>query len=149
LKARQTVYYDPGNLFVVAEVVPSEVIGELDEQKAIGPQKLVADLLQDGALRVDLAQDTVVSTMGPEVEIEKQLSRYAERLVSFMTLENYDLAIIATEEDELVAHLAELAAGGKAVLGVKSEHLARTRILHDKLTEIANRGRPSEVVMEN
>ena len=149
LKARQTVYYDPSNLFVVAEVVPTEVIGEIDAQIAVGPQKLVADLLQDGALRVDLAQDTVVSTMGPEVEIEKQLSRYAERLVSFMTLENYDLAIIATEEDELVAHLAEMAARGKAVLGVKCEHLARTRILHDKLTEIANRGRPSEVVMEN
>ena len=58
-------------------------------------------------------------------ETEKKLSRYAERLVSFVTLENYDLAIIATEHDDLVANLAELAARGKAVFGVKSEHLAR------------------------
>jgi len=149
MKAKQTVYHDPSKLFAIVEVVPTEVIRELDEQTALDSKKLVADLLQDGAIKVDLAMDTMVSALGPESVKEKKLSLYAERLVSYATLEKYDLAIIATEDDELVSHLTALAARGKAVQGVKSEHLVRTRLLHEKLTEIANRGRSSPVVMEN
>src|SRR5262249_9297755 len=134
MKARQTVYHDPGKLFAVVEVVPTEVIGELDEQPAVAPQKLAVELLQDGALKVDLAQDTVISGFAPASETEKKISLYAHRLVSYVTLEKYDLAIIATENDHLIANLAELAARGKAVFGVKSEHLVRTRLLHDKIT---------------
>jgi len=149
LKAKQTVYHDPTNLFLVAEVVPNEVVRELDEQTAIGPQKMVVDLLQGGAIRVDLAMDTVVAATEPNSETEKKISLYAERLVSYATREQYDLAIVATEHDELVALMTEMAARGKAVFGVKSEHLVRTRRLHDKLAEVANRGRSSLVVMEN
>jgi ribosomal protein L30E len=148
MKAKQTVYHEPAKLFFVTEVVPNEVISELDEQTAIGPQKTVVDLLQGGAVRVDLAMDTVVAATAP-IETHKKISLYAERLVSYATREQYDLAIIGTERDELVEQLAALAARGKAVFGVKSEHLVRTRLLHDKLADVANEGRTNLVVMEN
>lgn len=149
LKAKQTVYRDPNDLFSIVEVVPTEVIRELDNQTSLGPQKLVVQLLQEGAIRVDLAMDTVVSELAPEAEMDKQLGVYAERLVSYATRERYALAIVAAESDELLANLDELAKKGKDVFGVKSEHLRRTRLLHDKLTEIANRGTSRAVVMEN
>jgi hypothetical protein len=148
LKAKQTVYHDPNSLFLIYEVVPNDVISALDEQTAIGPQKTVVDLLQGGAVRVDLAMDSVVSAAGPSSETV-QISLYAERLVSYATREQFDLAIIATEDDELIAEVNEKAASGKRVFVVKSEHLSRTRLLHDKLAEIANRGRSNLVVMEN
>ena len=148
MKAKQTVYHDPAKL-LVTEVVPNEVISELDEQTAIGPQKLVVDLLQGGAVRVDLSMDTVVAATGPAIDTHKKISLYAERLVSYATREQYDLAIIGTERDELIDQLAAMAARGKSVFGVKSEHLVRTRLLHDKLSEVANQGRTSLVIMEN
>ena len=149
IKNKQTVYHDPRSLFAVIEIVPTEVLEELDDQKAVGPQKLAANLLKDGALRVDLAQDTVVSSMMPQSATDKQIGLYAQRLVSFATRERYALAVIATENNELLTALADLAKKGKDVFGVKSQDLVRTRLLHDKLTEIANRGRSNPVVMEN
>src|SRR5262249_33914167 len=137
------------NLFAIVEIVPTEVIRELDNQTATGPQKLVANLLKDGALRVDLAMDTVISDMMPESPTEKQIGLYAQRLVSFATRERYALAVIATENDKLLTNLADLARQGKDVFGVKSQDLVRTRLLHEKLTEIANRGRSNRVIMEN
>jgi hypothetical protein len=148
LKAKQTVYHDPNKLFSVDEVVPNEVIRKLDEQTAIGPQKTVVDLLQGGAIRVDLSMDTVVAGAAADSDIEK-ISVYAERLVTYAARGQFDLAIVATENDELISKLDELAAEGKAVFGVKSEHMVRTRLLHDKLTEVANKGRSNLVVMEN
>jgi len=149
MKAKQTVYHDPNNLFAIVEIVPTEVIRELDNQTATGPQKLVVSLLKDGALRVDLAMDTVISDMMPESPTEKQIGLYAQRLVSFATRERYALAVIATENDELLTNLADLAKQGKDVFGVRSQDLVRTRLLHEKLTEIANRGRSNRVIMEN
>ena len=59
------------------------------------------------------------------------------------------MAIIATENEDLLAHLADMAATGKAVFGLKSEHLVRTRLLHDRLADVVNDGRTNHVVMEN
>ena len=148
-KAMQTVYHDPRKLFAIVEIIPTEVVEELDDQSAVGPQKLAADLLKDGALGVDLAMDTVVSSMIPQSATDKQISLYAQRLVSFATRERYALAVIATENEKLLTTLADLAKQGKDVFGVKYQDIVRTRLLHNKLTEIANRGRSNPVVMEN
>jgi hypothetical protein len=148
MKAKQTDYHDPKNLFDVEEVVPNEVIRKLDEQEAIGPQRAVVELLQGGAIRVDLAMDSVVGMAAPSSEAIS-VGLYAERLVSFATRQQFELAIVATEDEELLEKLNEMISRGKAVFGIKGEDLARTRLLHDKLAEVANRGRVNQVVVEN
>jgi hypothetical protein len=150
-RREKTVYYDPDELFVVNEVLPAEVVHDIESKSPTVEQgrHVVAGLLQDGALRVELIQDTVLSSMGMEMDTERKLTLFGERLVSYVTLEKYDLCILATEDDGLLASLAEKSKSGSALLGVKSEHLNRTRLLHDKITEIANWDRPGKIVMEN
>jgi len=75
----QTVYHDPRNLFAIDEIVPTEVVEELDEQEAVGPQKLATNLLKDGALGVDLGMDSVVSSMKPHSATDKQIGLNAQR----------------------------------------------------------------------
>jgi hypothetical protein len=147
-RPEQTVYHNPDELFVVTEIVPTEVIEEIQSESP-GKDDVVGRLLEGGALKVDLNMDTVVSNMGLEVETERKLALFAQRLVSYMTLEKYDLSIVASENDALISDLAEKAKLGRAVLGLKSEHLTRTRLLHDKITEMANWDRSDKIIMEN
>ena len=153
--ADHKVHHEPGDLFVVSEIVPTEVMREVDRDPANGKkgQERIAGLLADGASKVDLSMDTVVGgsrkTSADAGETDEKLILYASRLVSHGTLEKYDLVIVATDDEGLLLNVAKKAEGGKEMFGVKSEHITRTRLLHDKLTEMANRGRANKITMEN
>ena len=76
-------------------------------------------------------------------ELDRQtaamLIQYAVRVVSDRTTEKYDLAVVATEDENLLRSLADLSRGGKAVLGVNSQILnGAPGLLHEKLSELAN-----------
>jgi hypothetical protein len=160
-RGAHTVQHEPGNLITVFEVIPTEVIQELEAPCANvnKVQEAIATLLADGAVKVDLAMDTVAGDppdrgpQDPAVARDKatddRLIRYANRLISFATNENYDLAIIATEDEDLLSKVAELAKRGKRVLGLKSTDITGTRLLHDKVMELVNRDRENPITMEN
>jgi hypothetical protein len=159
--ALETVYHDAKDMFVIVQLIPDEVLKEVDRRHG-GDEaklKLAASLLKEGAVRFSLALDTVVGQLpglqakqetGPESfeEIEsdtdEKLVGYAARLVGSRTQDRYDLAILASEDEEL---LAELTHCGMAVLGLKSADLTQTHLLHDKLTEIANLGRDTKLTL--
>jgi uncharacterized protein YacL len=134
----------------VAEIIPSEVIHEMNHDFADieKDKKVIAGLLAAGAMKVDLAMDTVISTMGEELDADEKLAMFARRLTSYFTTEKFDLAVVATEEDTLLADLAE-AAKTVPVMGIKAEQLTRERVLHDKISDILSYHRPSRIVMEN
>ncbi len=159
--AEQIVNHDGRDLFLVVQLIPNEVLRELERDHGgdEAKKKLAESLLKDGAARVSLGMDTIVGQLpalhlaqeaGPESpdeedeETDKRIVGYAARLVSRQTKEPYDLAIVATEDEEL---LAELVQHRPAVLGVKSEYLTQSRLLHDKLTEIANLDRAGSLAL--
>ena len=149
---------DSADLFLVREVIPKETIKRIDaaQENKEAAQKVLADLLANGGIQVDLALDTVISeTHGvaasdeSEIETEEKILEYASRVVWFNTQEPFDLAIIATESASLLQGAAELANKGEAVIGVKSEHLTGTRLLHDRLLQLANLNAPTPLTLEN
>jgi hypothetical protein len=156
-----TVYHEPGSLFYVYEVIPNEVLTEIASE-GLEPQA-VSTLLEDGAVRVDLCMDTVVgehglsgqklgappgeAATGPDTG--ERIALYATRLVTYGTKERFDLAVVATEDPDLLARLAEIAGRGKAVVGLTSQQLSETRQFHDRLTALANLGRPNPLVLED
>ena len=166
--AESTVHHEPGSLFYVYEVIPTEVLKQLAQGVAAeaGEPKAVASLLEDGAVRVDLSMDTVVGehglgghhqrAPGNEPTTRRTTITWATRLlvtrlawVTYGTNERYDLSIVATEDEDLLAQLDAMAKAGKAVFGVGREHLSGTRLVHDKLTELANLGRATPLQMAN
>jgi hypothetical protein len=149
---------DSADLFLVCEVIPKETTKRIDaaqENKEAG-QKVLADLRAAGGTEVDLAMDTVISETHDvaasdesEIETEEKILQYASRVVWFNTHEPFDLAIIATESESLLQGAAELTNKGEAVIGVKSEHLTGTRLLHDRLLQLANLNAPTPLTLEN
>jgi hypothetical protein len=162
-----TVYHQAEQVLHIYEVVPTEVSKEVARLQVGGEEgnRAIATLLESGAAQVDLALDTVVgeppSEQQPiaqqlaeaaryeEEQTDEKLLGYAERLVGFDTNERYDLAIVATEDEELLLKIDELAKAGKAVLGLKSAQLQTTRALHDRLSAVASLGLPNKITMEN
>jgi hypothetical protein len=159
-RGEYTAQHEPGDLFTVAEVIPAEVMQEMETSFAGANkvQETIAPLLADGAVKVDLAMDTVAGDppdrrpQGPAVAKDSatndRVIRYAGRLVSFATNEKYDLAIVATEDEVLLSKLAEMTKRGKGVLGLKSTDITGTRLLNDKLMELVNRERANPITME-
>jgi hypothetical protein len=149
-----TVYNDAEELLYVYEVLPKEVMNEVDQH--VGDERTtqpaVASLLQAGAAKVDLSLDTVAgedqggrftdqqASANPpsERDIDEALLRYAIRLGSHETNERYDLAVLATDDEALLGKIATMAADGKPVFGITSANLTTTRLLQDKLSQIAS-----------
>jgi hypothetical protein len=162
--ADQKVTHNPTDLFVITETIPNEVIKEIDKLPADREkgQQAIKVLLADGALKVDLAQDTVVGELSgnyggapfhlqeeEDTTTDERIVGYVGRLVSFMTNEQYDLAIVATEDEGVLSRLAEKSQQGKAVLGLTGEQVTKTRKFCDILTELANRGAASPISLED
>ena len=59
---------------------------------------------------------------------DERIVGYVGRLVSFMTNEQLDLAVVATEDAGVLARLAEKSKQGKAVLGLTSEQIRDSRL---------------------
>jgi hypothetical protein len=158
-RGAHAVQHEPDELCMISEVIPTEVIQEVAAPSAglNQMQEAVAALLADGAVKVDLAMDTVAGdppAKGPQGATfardtdTQRLILYAGRLISFATKEKYDLAIIATDDEGLLSKLAEMAKGGKGVLGLKSTDITGTQLLQDKLVELVNRNRENPITME-
>src|SRR5262249_30898205 len=111
----------------------------------------------DGALQVKLALDTVAGiTVGPRTplpgttrEINTMLFHYAHRLVDPHAIEKYHLAIVATEDEDLLRRLATMAPPGGEVLGIKGEQVASSTLLQDRLIDVLNADRAQKLTMEN
>jgi hypothetical protein len=164
--AENTVYHEPGSLFDIKEVVPNEVLKKLAQgaDTASNGSPVVASLLEDGAVRVDLSMDTVVGEhglpglLGAALDAEpagaaarklrEQVVGYAARLVKHSANDHFDLAIVASEDVDLLAQLSAMGGEGKPILGVTREHLSGTRLVHDKLTWLANIGRTNPLAIE-
>jgi hypothetical protein len=161
------IQHDGASLFDVKEVVPKDVIKEVAKLQGSADKEhpAVASLVADGATRVDLAMDSVAG--GPlhgsagsaeldreleqlaQHETDERICRYAARLVSYGPKERFDLAIVATEDEDLLKSIAKMAKEGKAIIGVKSSQLTATRILQDKLAEAANSAGNDKLAVES
>ena len=164
--SHKTVIHEAEEVFVVSEIVPSEIMKQVDRDSANRDkgQRRAAGLLSGGAAKVDLCMDTVVSDSmhagqhssnraEDPAEVDRQttdmLMRYAIRVVSHRTSERYDLAVVATEDGGLLQTIAEQGRGGKAVFGVDSKLLTGPRgDFHDKLTELANLDNGTKMKLE-
>src|SRR5262249_27331392 len=113
----QLTHYRPDELIVVEEIVPWEVIRDLDNDpgKDTGT-KLVKELVADHALRFQLGMDTVAGRVSAEPTsdadhaasaVDEMLVRYVGRLVAPQTKEHYDLGLVATADAKLARRLAE------------------------------------------
>jgi hypothetical protein len=157
-KRDKTVAHAATELFDVVEVVPTEVMAEMDQASGKETEaKLVKGLLQEGATQIQLGTDTSVAAAGidplhaahgADRPMNQVLVRYASRLVGLDTHEKYDLAIVATDNETLLGRLAEMAREGKSVLGVKSEQVTGSRYVLDKIVELANLGRDHSLTLE-
>src|SRR5262249_5250367 len=159
-RGTHAVQHEPDELCTISEVIPTEVIQEMAAPSAgvNQMQEAVAALLADGAVKVDLAMDTVAgdppavglqgTTFARDIDTDQRLIRYAAPLISFATKEKDELAIIATDDEGLLSKLAEMAKGGKGVLGLKSTDITGTRLLQDKLMELVDRNRENPITME-
>jgi hypothetical protein len=136
--AEPMVYHEASGLFDVKEVIPKEVIKEVGKLLPSGEKesKAVANILADGALRVDLAMDTVAgeppSTNTGDADLDRELEqmaaretdericRYAGRLVKPGPKEGFELAVVVSEDQNLLNTIGNLAKEGLPIIGLKS-----------------------------
>ncbi len=169
--ADRTIVHPADSLFDIYQVIPEEVIDEVQhllnhsDSDGAAVSSLIKSLMKEEAACVQLGMDSVVGDVARhahandefaeeqarlrEKEIDEQLLGYATRLVTFGTRERYDLCIIASNDSSLLTQIAERAGSGKALLGISSDQLTHSRILHDKLSELASFNCPHKVTMEN
>jgi hypothetical protein len=151
----QQVYHPPDKLFVVAEVIPSEVINEVEQHpdKEAG-LKLITELLADQAGEFALMMDTVAGQVvagkphEPEIDpndLDEMLVRYAGRMGAPQTKEHYDLVLVATGDNTIAESLAQV----NNVYLVGSEDLKAPSGLRGRLAELVNAGRPDKVTIED
>jgi hypothetical protein len=151
----QKVYHKPDDLFVVEEVIPSEVIAEVEQHpdKEAG-RKLIGELIADQAVKVDMMMDTVAGRVvgGKAIEpkfdpseVDKMLVRYAGRVVEPNTAERYELVLIATTDKKIAQGLA----GAANALVVLPDDLTATSALRGRLAELVNADRLDKVTIED
>jgi hypothetical protein len=151
----QKAYHPPDELFVVAEVLPSEVIKEVKKHpdKEAG-LKLITELLADQAGQFSLMMDTVAgrAVAGqpsvPEIDpnsLDEMLVRYAGRMGAPQTKEHYDLVLVATGDNAIAESLAQV----NNVYIVGPEDLKAPGGLRGRLAELVNAGRPAKVTIED
>jgi hypothetical protein len=148
-------YHPPDALFAIVEVIPSEVIKEVERHpdKEAG-LKLITELLADQADKFALMMDTVAGRVVaghpsvPEIDpnyLDEMLVRYAGRMGAPQTKENYDLVLVATGDNTIAKSLAEV----NNVFIVGPEDLTAPSGLRARLAELVNAGRPDKVMIED
>jgi hypothetical protein len=148
-------YHLPDELFAVAEVIPSEVIKEVEKHpdKEAG-LKLITELLADRADKFALMMDTVAGRVvagkpsEPEIDpnhLDAMLVRYAGRMGAPETKENYDLVLVATGDNTIAKSLAQV----DNVYIVRPEDLKAPSGLRGRLAELINAGQPDKVTIED
>jgi hypothetical protein len=151
--SEKTTEQNAADLFIVSEVVPREVISQVerDPSKKEKGQKAIAALLKEGAAKVDLSLDTVVSeeergrrpAADPD-EMQRQTAdkifRYALRVASTRSAEKYELVVVATEDEDLLQKIAEAGKQQNPILGINRQGLSGSRVLQEGLTAVANQG---------
>ena len=151
----QKAYHPPDALFVVAEVIPSEVIKEVEKHpdKEAG-LKLITELLADQAGKFALMMDTVAGEVladqpvEPEIDpndLDEMLVRFAGRMGAPQTKENYDLVLVATGDNTIAESLAQV----NNVYIVGPEDLKAPSGLRGRLAELVNAGQPDKVTIED
>jgi hypothetical protein len=156
----QKAYHPPDELFVVAEVIPSEVIKEVEKHpdKEAG-LKLITELLADQAGKSTLTMDTIAGRVvagqpsEPETDtndidpndLDEMLVRYAGRMGAPQTHEYYDLVLVATGDNTIAESLAQV----NNVYIVGPEDLKAPSGLRGRLAELVNAGRPDKVTIED
>jgi hypothetical protein len=151
----QKAYHPPDNLFVVVEVIPSEVIAEVEKHPdKEGGLKLITELLADQADEFALIADTIAGRVvsgrpsEPEIDpndVDEMLVRYAGRLGAPQTKEHYDLVLVATGDNTITKSLAEV----NNVYIVGPEDLKAPSGLRGRLAEVVNAGRPDKLTIED
>jgi len=151
----QKAYHPPDQLFVVAEIILSEVINEVEQHpdKEAG-LKLITELLADQAGKFALMMDTVAGEVladqpvEPEIDpndLDEMLVRYAGRMGAPQTHEYYDLVLVATGDNTIAESLAQV----NNVYIVGPEDLKAPSGLRGRLAELVNAGRPDKVTIED
>jgi hypothetical protein len=148
-------YHPPDKLFVVAEVIPSEVINEVEEHPdKEGGLKLITELLADQADEFALITDTIAGKVvaghpsEPKIDpndVDEMLVRYAGRLGATQTKEHYDLVLVATGDNTITQSLDKV----DNVYIVGPEDLKAPSGLRGRLAELVNTDRPDKVTIED
>jgi hypothetical protein len=151
----QKVYHPPDELFVVVEIIPSEVIKEVkkhpDNEAGL---KLITELLADQAGKSPLMMDTVAARevagqpFGPEIDpdvLDKMLVRYAGRMGAPQTKDHFDLVLVATGDNPIAESLAHV----DNIYIVGPEDLKAPSGLRGRLAELVNADRPDKVTIED
>jgi hypothetical protein len=156
----QKAYHPPDQLFLVEEVIPFEVIKEVEKHpdKEAG-LKLITELLADRAIKSALTMDTIAGRVvagqpsEPEIDpndinpndVDEMLVRYAGRMGAPQTHEYYDLVLVATGDNTIAESLAQV----NNVYIVGPEDLKAPSGLRGRLAEMVNAGRPDKVTIED
>jgi hypothetical protein len=148
-------YHPADELFVVVEIIPSEVISEVEKHpdKEAG-LKLISELLADQAAKSKLMLDTVAGRVvaghahEPEIDptlLDEMLVRYAGRMGAPQTKEHYDLVLVATGDNTIAKSLAQV----DNVYIVGPEDLKAPNGLRGRLADLVNAGRQDKVTIED
>jgi rRNA-processing protein FCF1 len=142
------VYHPPDELFVIEEIIPSEVIKEVEKHpdKEAG-LKLITELLADQASDFDLRMDTIQPSeqeIDPN-DLDEMLVRYAGRLGAQESKEVYDLVLVATGDNTIAESLARV----NNVYIVGPEDLKAPSGLRGRLAGLVNAGRQDKVTIED
>jgi hypothetical protein len=156
--ADHQVMHNPEGLFTVVEVIPAEVTKEVqgDPRKEAGV-KFIGELMADQAIKVSLIMDTVAGVLsgdggedtddGPN-ETDERIVRYAGRMVSPQTNDQYDLALVATA-DEKIARRLQRAEGELNVHVIRPGDQAGAQQLRGRLAELVNADRADKITIED
>jgi hypothetical protein len=156
--ADQQLMHNPEGLFTVVEVIPAEVAREVqgDPRREAG-MKFISDLMADQAIKVSLIMDTVAGVFSPAGgadtddepgETDERIVRYAGRMVSPQTNDQYDLALVATADDKIARSLAQLTEEGLNAQVIRPDDLADSQRLRDRLAEMVNEDRADKITIE-
>jgi hypothetical protein len=155
------------SLFDIYQVIPNEVIRELEYEMPAANKECpaLAAILKEEATRIDLSMDSFVGSVlsqnpapaemsakmanALQRKVDEQLLGYAARLVAYGTRERYDLAVVATDDGNILRQIGALSQSGKAVFGITTAQLSQSRTLQDKLSDLASLGRSHKVSAVN
>jgi hypothetical protein len=151
----QIAYHSPDELIVVQEILPTEIIKEVEKHpdNAAG-LKLITELLAEQAGKFRLMMDTVAAKAGggkpsgPEIDpkdLDEMLIRYAGRMGAPQTKEHFDLVLVATSDNTIAKGLA----GVNNVYIVRPDDLQAPSGLRGRLADLVNAGRPDKVTIED